>query len=240
MFRIKRIKYLIQTREHIFQFCIDCIVHNDDFLKLIFSLCSNMFSEMFYLLRCFAFTELKWCYASPILMCLLPNTLSYNGFLRMETQLNMKLQMNYLQKENWTQLMKRCVLLTRHIKFCTCDDSTPKQILACVGACESVRTPFTDTNKTVLHFRNSHWDLTTNRILIREIKLLGCPCDLMPVRLLFFSNYFTDLQTIKINPFCQNAENIKKYFCQKSQRHNFHTKKHVLPTIVSTFGSPKI
>ena len=26
------------------------------------------------------------------------NTIQYNGFLRMETQLNMKLQMNYLQK----------------------------------------------------------------------------------------------------------------------------------------------
>ena len=173
---------------------------------------------MFYLLRCFAFAELKWCYASPTLMCLLPNTLSYNGFLRMETQRNMKLHMNYLQKENWTHLMKRCVLSTRHIKFCTCNDSTPKQILACVGACQSVCTPFTDRVKPELHFRNSHWDLTTNRILTREIKLLGCPWDLMPAKLLFFSNYFTDLQAIKINPFCQNAENIKKYFCQKSQR----------------------
>ena len=35
---------------------------------------------------------------SLTLMCLLPNTIKYNGFLRMETQLNMKLQMNYLQQ----------------------------------------------------------------------------------------------------------------------------------------------
>ena len=34
------------------------------------------------------------------------------------------------------------VLLTRHIKFCMCDHSTPKQILACVGTCECDRTPF--------------------------------------------------------------------------------------------------
>ena len=52
-------KYLIQTSEHIFQICIDCIVHNDIFSKDIFSLCSNIFCAIFYLLRCIAFAQLK-------------------------------------------------------------------------------------------------------------------------------------------------------------------------------------
>ena len=39
--------------------------------------------------------------------------------------------------------------------------------------------------KLILHFQNSHWGLTSNRMLTREIKLTGCPCDLMPERLLF-------------------------------------------------------
>ena len=67
-------KYVIQTSEHIFQTCIDCIVHNYIFLKDIFSLCSNIFCEMFYLLHCFAFAELKCFWASPA-MFLLPNNL---------------------------------------------------------------------------------------------------------------------------------------------------------------------
>ena len=49
----------------------------------------------------------------------------------------------------------------------------------------------------ILHFQNSHWDLTSNRMLTREIRLLASPRDLMPERLLFlkikvitfFSNY---------------------------------------------------
>ena len=50
----------------------------------------------------------------------------YNGFLRMESQLNMKLQMNYLQKDNWAHsLLKFDVQLT-HIKFCMCNDSISK------------------------------------------------------------------------------------------------------------------
>ena len=47
-------------------------------------------------------------------------------------------------------------------------------------------------NRTILilllDFQSSHWDLTTNRILIRDIKLLGWSCDLMQVRLLFFKS----------------------------------------------------
>ena len=49
----------------------------------------------------------------------------------------------------------------------------------------------------ILHFQNSHWGLTSNRMLTREIRLLPSPCDLMPERLVFlkikvitcFSNY---------------------------------------------------
>ena len=40
-------------------------------------------------------------------MCLLLNILyNANGFLQIETLLNMKLQMNYLQKDNWAHLLK--------------------------------------------------------------------------------------------------------------------------------------
>ena len=38
----------------------------------------------------------------------------------MESQIDMKLQMNYLQKDNWA-LLTCWVLLTRHINFCTCN-----------------------------------------------------------------------------------------------------------------------
>ena len=62
----------------------------------------------------------------------------------MESQLNMKLQMNYLRKDNRAHLLLKCLRAITHIKFCTCDDSTPKWILACVGVCECNRTPFND------------------------------------------------------------------------------------------------
>ena len=44
----QKIKYVIQTSDHIFQICIDWIVHDDIFLKVKFLLCSNMFCEMFF------------------------------------------------------------------------------------------------------------------------------------------------------------------------------------------------
>ena len=66
--KTQKTKYVIQTTEYIFQICIGCIVHNYMFLKVIFSLCSNVFCEMFYLPRCFVFADLKcferhphWC-----------------------------------------------------------------------------------------------------------------------------------------------------------------------------------
>ena len=43
--KTQKAKYVIQTSEHIFQIRIDCIVHNDIFLKVIFSLRSNSLSK---------------------------------------------------------------------------------------------------------------------------------------------------------------------------------------------------
>ena len=52
--KTQKTKYVIQNSQTYFS-----NVHNDIFLKVIFLLCSNIFCEMFYLLRCFAFAELK-------------------------------------------------------------------------------------------------------------------------------------------------------------------------------------
>ena len=89
-----------QMSKHIFQISIDSTVHNH-ILKLFFHyiLTCSACSEL-YLLCCFAFAELKCFCASTTVMCLLPNTLYCNGFLQMKTQVNMKLLMNYLQKDN--------------------------------------------------------------------------------------------------------------------------------------------
>ena len=79
-----------------FQICIDLIVQDDIFLRVIFLLCSNLFREMFYKLHCFALAGLK-CFCAS-LICFLPNT---NG-----NKFNMELQINYLQKDNWAHLLK--------------------------------------------------------------------------------------------------------------------------------------
>ena len=100
-------KYVIQMSKHIFQICIDWILHNDIFLKVIFSLCSNCEIMWNYLLCCFAFAELNCFCVLPTLMCLLPYIYFITGFLQMKTQLNLKLQMNYLQKDNWVHLPNR-------------------------------------------------------------------------------------------------------------------------------------
>ena len=57
-------------------------------------------------IACISGCSYKCFCASPTLMCLLPNTLQYNEFLRMETQLNMEMHMNYLQKDNCAHLLK--------------------------------------------------------------------------------------------------------------------------------------
>ena len=80
----------------------------------------------------------------------------------------------------------------------------------------------------ILHLQNSHWDSTSNRTLTSEIKVLGCPRDLMPVRILFLKfkviiflklfHRFTGNQYQSLPfAFCENAENIIKYCLQKSQ-----------------------
>ena len=127
-------QYIIQTSEHIFQICIDCMFLIIYFLKYIFSLCSGMFCEMFYLLRCFTLAELKCFCASPTQMYLLLNTLQGNGFLQMETWLNMKRQIGKRITEHICWGIG--VLLTCRIRFCTCDHST-----LCVGACECDHMP---------------------------------------------------------------------------------------------------
>ena len=103
--KTQKTKYVIQMSKHIFQIYMDGIVHDDKFLQVILLLCSNMFCEIFYLLCCFMFAGLK-CNVHSSHWCLLPNTIQYNGFLQMETQLNMKLQMNHLQNDNWANLLK--------------------------------------------------------------------------------------------------------------------------------------
>ena len=58
--------------------------------------------------------------------CVLPNTYDAMDFYKWK--LNKKLQMNYLQKPRIAEHTCRNVgmLLTGHIKFCTCDDNRPK------------------------------------------------------------------------------------------------------------------
>ena len=56
---VKTQKKTSYKQVNIFFKCIDSIIHNEIFLKVIFSLSSNIFCEMFYLLRCFMFAELK-------------------------------------------------------------------------------------------------------------------------------------------------------------------------------------
>ena len=91
----------------------------------------------------------------------------------------------------------------------------------------------------ILHFQNSHWGLTSNRMLTREIKLLGCPCDLMLARLLFlkikviiFFHIFFYLPFA----FCQYVKYRKIFLSEVSDscvlctvistRHNFQAKKY--------------
>ena len=119
--KTQKTKYFIQTSEHIFQICIDCIVHNDIFLKNIFSLWSNILCEVFYLLRCFAFAELK-CLCVPhwyVYFQILYETIDF-----------------YKWKRNliWSYKWIICKKITEHtcwsvgvlLKFCTCNDSTFK------------------------------------------------------------------------------------------------------------------
>ena len=82
-----------------------------------------------------------------------------------------KLQINYLQKDNWAYLLK-CWHATHHVKFYTCNNSTPKGIPACVGASKCDHMPFID---------KPAWSASENFLLFWTI---FCP--------------FTSLTTLKI------------------------------------------
>ena len=115
--KTQKTKYFIQTSEHIFQICIDCIVHNDIFKKIFFHY------DLTYSVKCFIYSVASRLLSSsvsvrPTLICLLSNTLWNNRFLQMETQLNMKLQMDYLQKNNWAHWRKCCrVIKVLHVRW---------------------------------------------------------------------------------------------------------------------------
>ena len=76
--------------------------------RVIFSSCSNMFCEMFYLLRCFASAKLKCFCAFPTLMCLLPIQCVYFIIQWISTNGNSiwSHKWIYLQKDNWAHLLK--------------------------------------------------------------------------------------------------------------------------------------
>ena len=102
--KAKKTKYFIQTNEHIFQICIDCIIHIHLYIFFIYIAC---------IFKSYFFNMIKhdlWNVLSAVASCLLSSsafvnphtyvlTSKFNWFLLLETQLNMKLQMNYLQKD---------------------------------------------------------------------------------------------------------------------------------------------
>ena len=83
--KTQKTKYFIQTSEHIFQICIDCIVYIHLYIyfiyiayifKIYFFIMFCFIIIMFFIICCyFAFAELKCFCALPTLMCLLPNIL---------------------------------------------------------------------------------------------------------------------------------------------------------------------
>ena len=118
-------KKVIQTSEQIFQICIDCIVHNNIFWKMFFRY------VLIFSVKCFICSVASHLLSSsvsewPPNCCVLPNTYDAMDFYKWK--LNKKLQMNYLQKPRIAEHTCRNVgmLLTGHIKFCTCDDNRPK------------------------------------------------------------------------------------------------------------------
>ena len=79
---------------------------------------------------------------SLILICWLPNTIWCNGFLRMETHLTWSYKWINCKRISEHTCWIVDVRLARHIKFCTCNDSTLKLILVCESACECDCTAF--------------------------------------------------------------------------------------------------
>ena len=62
--KTQKTKFIIQTCEHIFQICIDCIVKSYFFIMFLHVLWN------FYLLRCLAFAKLNCFCVLLTLMCL--------------------------------------------------------------------------------------------------------------------------------------------------------------------------
>ena len=85
--KTQKTKYVMQTSEYIFKICIGCIVHIYIFLKIICSLCPDMFCEMFYLLRCFAFAEIK-CFCVSLLHICLVTFISFILFTKVHLFIN--------------------------------------------------------------------------------------------------------------------------------------------------------
>ena len=114
----------IQMSKHVFQICIDWIIQDDTFLKVVLLLCSNMFCEMFYLLCCFTFAGCfvpcsHWCVYFQI---------PYNTMDFYEWKLNLTWSCKWIIWKRITEYFCWSVhlQLTYHIKICPCDDSMPK------------------------------------------------------------------------------------------------------------------
>ena len=126
-------------------------------------------------------------------------------------------------------------------------------MIKCLFHFYAIKSYFKSVLILILHFQNSHWGLTSNRMLTREIKLLGCPCDLMPERLLFlkfevilfFSNYIYQKNIFTICILSENIFTRSLRFVRTLHSNIYQTQfpgKEIslLPTVVSNFGSRKL
>ena len=87
--KTQKTKYVMQTSKYIFQIYIDCIIHNDRFLKVIFLLCSN--NDFLWNLLSAALLRLCWAQlflSIPPTDVFSSNYFIIQWFLRMESQLN--------------------------------------------------------------------------------------------------------------------------------------------------------
>ena len=90
----------------------------------------------------------------------------------------------------------------------------------------------------ILHFENPNWYLTKNRILTREIKVLGWLCDWMPARLLFskskviiFSSCCKSYRQSKLIFTISVLSKYRKYFYHKSQIRVYFPQQYLQDTI---------
>ena len=124
--KTQKTKHTMQTSEHIFQICIDCIVHNHIFLQVIFSLCSDIFVKCFI---CSVASHLlsssvsvhcpHWCVYFQIL---------YNTMDFCEWKLKLTRSWKWIICKRITEhtCWSVAVQSTRHIKFFMCNNSMPK------------------------------------------------------------------------------------------------------------------